>query len=138
MANLESGILNLQHPIKINGKDVGTLTYDSSAIDGVLFATAESKHRSVVKKGVSVAAAVEIDFGLHLYLGYAAIIAVNPDIDFSDLERCKGHDLIEIMYIGRNFIMGSVASQASSSDAPTETLPASTTQASATSKKSES
>ena len=54
-------------------------------------------------KNLSVSAAAEFDFGLHLYLGYAAIVAVNPTYDFSDLERMKGADVVEVMAIGRKF-----------------------------------
>ena len=58
-------------------------------------------------KNVSISAAAEFDFGLHLYLGYAAIIAVNPSYDFSDMERIKGRDVVEVMQIGRNFMLAS-------------------------------
>ena len=33
-------------------------------------------------KNLSVSAAAEFDFGLHLYLGYAAIVAVNQLMTF--------------------------------------------------------
>ena len=90
-------------------------------------------------KHVSISAAAEFDFGLHLYLGYAAIIAVNPSYDFSDMERIKGHDVVEVMQIGRNFMLASdKASPESDSDEHTETTPESTTQAPQTSKKSQS
>jgi hypothetical protein len=50
-------------------------------------------------------------------LGYAAIIAVNPKYDFSDLERIKGKEVMEVMKIGRNFIMKrEEASQESASE----------------------
>lgn len=58
-------------------------------------------------KNLSVSAAAEFDFGLHLYLGYAAIVAVNPTYDFSDLERMKGADVVEVMALGRNFMLKS-------------------------------
>lgn len=90
-------------------------------------------------KNVSISAAAEFDFGLHLYLGYAAIIAVNPSYDFSDMERIKGHDVVEVMQIGRNFMLASdKASPESDSDEHTETTPECTTPAPPTSKKSQS
>jgi hypothetical protein len=89
-------------------------------------------------KNMSISAAAEFDFGLHLYLGYAAIIAVNPSYDFSDLERIKGHDTVEVMAIGRNFMLKSDEdAQENDSDEPTETTPESTTPARQNSKKSE-
>ena len=131
--------LKLKNPIKIDGKDVAELTYDANEIDGILFATAEAKRKSAAgMKNVSITPAAEFDYSLHLYLGFAAIIAVNRTIDFSDLERMKGRDLVEVMNIGRNFMLKSEAdAQANDSDEPTETTPESTTPASTNSKKSE-
>ena len=81
-------------------------------------------------KNLSVSAAAEFDFGLHLYLGYAAIVAVNPTYDFSDLERMKGADVVEVMAIGRNFMLKSESEpQENDSAEPTATTPESTTPA---------
>ena len=89
-------------------------------------------------KNTSISPAAEFDFGLHLYLGFAAIIAANPSYDFSDVERIKGHDVVEVMAIGRNFILASEKGQPESdSGEPTETTPESTTPARPSSKKSE-
>ncbi len=131
--------LKLTNPIMINGEKIAELTYDTNEIDGVLFATAETKKKAAAgMKNMTISAAAEFDFALHLYLGYAAIIAVNPTYDFSDLERIKGHDTVEVMGIGRNFMLASdKAAQESDSDAPTETTPESTTPARQNSKKSE-
>ena len=131
--------LTLKNPIMINGEKIKELTYDINEIDGVLFATAETKKKSAAgMKNMTIAPAAEFDFGLHLYLGYAAIIAVNPSYDFSDLERIKGADVVEVMKLGRNFMLASdQASQESDSDEPTETTPESTTPAKPTSKEKE-
>ncbi|MCC8049605.1 MAG: hypothetical protein LIP10_02965 [Clostridiales bacterium] len=129
--------LTLANPVKINGETVTEMTYDINEIDGILFATAEAKKKSAQgMKNMSVSAAAEFDFGLHLYLGYAAIIAVNPSYDWADLERMKGRDVVDVMGIGRNFMLKSEKdSTESDSDEPTETTPESTTQAPATSKR---
>ncbi len=130
--------LTLKKPIMVNGEEVKELTYDANEIDGVLFATAESKKKAAAGQNLSISPAAEFDYGLHLYLGYAAIIAVNPSIDWSDLERVKGRDIMEIMKIGRSFMLGSdEASQESDSAEPIETMAGSTTPAKPTSKKSE-
>lgn len=87
-------------------------------------------------KNLSVSAAAEFDFGLHLYLGYAAIVAVNPTYDFSDLERMKGADVVEVMALGRNFMLKSEPEpQENDSAEPTATTPESTTPARQSSKK---
>ena len=63
---------------------------------------------------------------------------MNPSYDFSDLERIKGADVVEVMKLGRNFMLASdQASQESDSDEPTETTPESTTPAKPTSKEKE-
>ena len=130
--------LTLKKPIMVNGEEVKELTYDANEIDGVLFATAESKKKAAAGQNLSISPAAEFDYGLHLYLGYAAIIAVNPSIDWSDLERVKGRDIMEIMKIGRSFMLGSdEASQESDSAEPIEITAGSTTPAKPTSKKSE-
>lgn len=135
----KNNTLTLKNPILINGETVGEMTYDINEIDGVLFAVAESKKKmSAGIKNMSISAAAEFDFGLHLYLGFAAIIAVNPSYDFADLERMKGYDVVKVMAIGRNFILNSdEASPEKDSDEPIEITPESITPARPTSKKSE-
>ena len=117
------GPLTLKNPILINNKTISEMTYDSNEITGALFSEAEAmRKRAAGMRNVSINPA--IDFGLHLYLGYAAIIAVNPGNDFSDLERIHGGDLMTIMDIGRNFILQSEdSSPESGSDEPSGTTP---------------
>lgn len=137
--NLTRGTLILKNPVMIDGKEVREVSYDSNEIDGILFATAEAKKKGAAgMKNTTIAPAAEFDFGLHLYLGYAAIIAVNPGYDFSDVERIKGHDVVEVMAIGRNFMLASGKEQPESdSEEPTETTPESTTRAQQSSKENE-
>lgn len=130
--------LILANPILINGEKVRELTYDIDEITGSLFAEADAKKMSASgSRGGNLAGAPEIDYSMHLYLGYAAIIAVNPSYDWEDLKRIKGHDNMAILRIGRSFITGSAASLEDDSEEPTETMEESSTQASQTSKKSE-
>lgn len=131
--------LELKNPILIDGKNVTEVTYDSNEIDGILFATAEAKKKAAAgMKNTTIAPAAEFDFGLHLYLGFAAIIAVNPSYDFSDVERIKGNDIVKVMAIGRNFMLASEKEQqANDSEEPTETTQESTTPAHQTSNESE-
>lgn len=132
------GILKLKNPVMIDGKEVAEVSYDTNEINGILFATAEAKKKAAAGRENSLTMAAEFDFTLHLYLGYAAIVAVNPSYDFSDVERIKGYDTVDVMGIGRNFILKSEREQqANVSDERTETTPESTTQAQQNSKKSE-
>jgi len=134
----KDGILTLKNPVQINGETVTEMNYDINEINGTLFAAAEAKKKAAAgMKNVSISAAAEFDFGLHLYLGYAAVIAVNPKYDFSDLERIKGQDVVEVMKIGRNFMLASdKASPESGSGGHTGITQESTTQAPQTSKES--
>ena len=141
--------IKLDNPVQINGKSYNELTYDISEITAQAFAEADARKLSAsgskngnavsgphsastsartssLVSGMSNAAgAAELDYGLHLYLGFAAIIAVNPEIDISDLERVRGYDVMKIMRIGRDFISGKSEEPYTpdSSDAQSETTP---------------
>ena len=131
--------IKLRNPILINGKTVSELTHDANEITPSGFAEAEyRKTRANGSKGAPSSAAVELDYSLHLYLGFAAILAVNPEYDFNDLERIKGADVMEVMKVGRNFIIDSVdTSQDDTSESVSETTPESTTPAQPRSKKND-
>lgn len=98
------GQIKLLNPITINGKSVDTLNYDTNEITAAAFAQADSNKVNQQQHKGNLAGAVELDYALHIYLGFAAITAVSPEVDMTDLERIKGSDVIEIMKIGRNFI----------------------------------
>ena len=103
--------LKLLHPIKINGKEVTELTYDANEITSEAFIAAEArKFRAAGRQGVT-AGALEMDYSMHLQLGFAAIVAVNPEIDYNDLSRLKGADVAAVVRIGRNFIMPSAVEE---------------------------
>ena len=94
--------IKLDNPVQINGKSYNELTYDISEITAQAFAEADARKLSASgSKNGNAAGAAELDYGLHLYLGFAAIIAVNPEIDISDLERVRGYDVMKIMRIAR-------------------------------------
>lgn len=123
------GSIKLANPITVNGKQVAVLQYNTEEITGALFCEADAKRRIAAgTKNVSIAPAAEFDYGLHLYLGFAACIAAAPEFDFSDMERIHGVDVVEVMSVGRNFIMKSEDLAQSNSDEPTETTAAPITQ----------
>ena len=124
------GIIKLANPITVNGNQLAELQYNTDEITGALFCEADSKRRFAAgSKNISIAPAAEFDYGLHLYLGFAAVVAASPAVDFADMERIHGADLVGIMEIGRNFIMKSEDLAESNSDEPSETTAAPTTQA---------
>lgn len=115
------GTLKLSNPILVNGKTVSELGYDTEHITGALFCEADSKRRFAAgSKKISIAPAVEFDYGMHLYLGYAACVAADPSIDFSDLERIHGTDVVNVMNIGRNFMLQSEDLPQNNSDEQSE------------------
>ncbi|MDO4672430.1 MAG: hypothetical protein Q4A76_05920 [Porphyromonadaceae bacterium] len=115
--------LLLKNPIFINGVEVNELDYDTNKITPTLFAQAEAaKKQAAGMKNVAIVPAVEFDFALHTYLGFAAIIAEMPHVDFLDLERLLGADVVYVMRIGRNFILKSEESMPNDSDARSENM----------------
>lgn len=134
----ENGTIVLSKPVLINGVEVKEMTYDTDEIDGALYVQAENaKMKASGSKGGNLAGAVELDYSLHLYIGFAAVIAVNPAYTFEDMERIKGRSLREFSKIGRGFFIGSGSSEADSSGEQSETTPEHTTPAQPSSKKSQ-
>lgn len=119
-------IIKLCNPLTINGKQYAELTCDTNEITAQAFAEADARKLAASgSRSGNAAGAAELDYGLHLYLGFAAIVAVNPTIDIADLERIKGPDVMTIMRIGRDFISGRSVetSNQGNSDEPSETMP---------------
>lgn len=120
----ERGTITLNKPVLINGVQVAEMSYDTDEISGELYAQAEAhKMKASGSKGGNLAGAVELDYSLHLYIGFAAVIAVNPSYTFEDMERIKGKSLTKFSKIGRGFFIGSGDSGADSSDEQSETTP---------------
>ena len=112
--------IKLQNPIKINGKEITTLTYDTSKLTVAQFCEAE-KHKTA---SGAIGQVAEIDHAFHLYLAFMAVVAANPDIDVKDLERLKGYDIMQLMKVGQNFLLtGAGGSTESDSGASSETTP---------------
>ncbi|NLH01183.1 MAG: early nodulin 20 (N-20) [Clostridiales bacterium] len=97
--------LKLHNPIAINGKQVTELTYDPTEITALQFSEACARSAAIEKSKTFSFKLKENDYSLHLYLGMMAVIAVNPDIDISDLERIRGFDTLELTDIGMLFTL---------------------------------
>ena len=125
-----SKTLKLHTPILVDGKNVKELTYDANEITNELFLSACVKS-SISGHEINAAVTKELNVPLHLQLGKAAIIAVNPRIDWGDLDRIKSFDLIALCDIGRAFITGGPeeTSEENNSDSSSEDIPSDTTQA---------
>lgn len=127
--------LNLKNPIMIDNKEVNELTYDVEEITAALYSEADTKRRIAAGvRNVTATPSAEIEFGLHAYVGMAAVIAVNPGYSFEDLERVKGTDMLDLQDIGRRFLLRVGASEQNASGNKSETTHEPTTQASESSK----
>lgn len=97
--------LKLAHPILLDGKTCTEFTFDTEEITSELFLFACAKS-SISGTTMNAAGTMEINTALHLQLGKAAIIATNPHVDWGDLDRVKGADLVMLAGIGRVFTSG--------------------------------
>lgn len=118
--------LKLKRPVKIDGEDVNELTYDADEITGDMFLEAEN----MSQQGGNSFSIMETNTALHTYLGYQAIIAVNPTVTVQDLKRIKGKDNIRISKIGRDFTteVSEESSEENASENSIEVIPESTIQ----------
>lgn len=121
--------LTLRNPIMINGVSVKELKYDMDGINAQLFARADTlRQQNMDLSRPTATLGMEFDYQMHLYLGFAAIVAAsNNQIDFVDLENLHGIDITRVVGIGRNFTLGQDASAPSSSDGSSETTQGLTT-----------
>jgi hypothetical protein len=101
--------LKLKCPVLIDGKEVLELSYDIDEFTVSLFSDASVRASSANSRNkvIGASGAAELDYNFHLYLGMAAVISCNSNIDWADLERIKGTDAMKLMEIGRDFIMDS-------------------------------
>ena len=98
-------VIKLKRPVRIDGKDVCELNYDTDEISLDLLTEAEAWKSK--KTGADTMSLAEVDNNYHLFVGMAAVIAVMPKCTFEDLSRIKGFDLMQIRAVGRNFTLGS-------------------------------
>ena len=77
--------IKLDNPVQINGKSYNELTYDISEITAQAFAEADARKLSASgSKNGNAAGAAELDYGLHLYLGFAAFGTVTIALNIMD------------------------------------------------------
>lgn len=113
--------IKLRSPLLANGKKLTELKCDMDAIGSDDFIRAEALANERRGSQGSAANLAEVDYGFHLYLGFMGIIAADPSIDVSDLERLKGRDLVKVMNVGRFFALDADGdSTGDDSEAPSE------------------
>lgn len=119
--------IELFKPIEINGKKIKKLSYDIDEISFALQVKAEAEAKKEMQKNGVYVGNQEFDYAYHTCLGMAAIIAVNPEIDWMDLKRIKGRDVNKLTVIGRTYFFGSEEPDASTSDDAPDSTPSGTT-----------
>lgn len=131
---MSKNTLVLDNPILINNELVKELTYDPQEITADQFSIACAKSAAIDKSKTFSLKMKENDYALHMYLGMMAIIAINPHIDVSDLERIKGFDILSLTNIGTFFTLRRQAepSKENSSDERSENTASTSTQTSET------
>lgn len=124
--------IKLETPIKINGKIYEEFEYNPLKITATQFSEACARSSAMNKSRTLSINFKQTDTALHLYLGMMSIIAVNPDIDITDLERIEGYDVLELTDIGMLFTYRRWAepSKENNSAEPSESTPDTLTQAS--------
>ena len=133
-----NGILKLKTPLEVvngDGKKVSytQLEYNPLEITALQFSEACSRSSALNKNKQLSISLRQTDNALHLYLGMMAVIACNPHIDVTDLERgVKGYDALELADIGMVFTYRKWAepSEENNSEKPSETTADTSEQAS--------
>ncbi len=95
--------LTLTYPIKINGHEVTELTFDETEISGVQFAAANRAYQRMM--GNDFSALPSLDPTYQMYLGFAAVLAVNPQYSFEDLQNLRWTDCGALQQIGLRFFV---------------------------------
>lgn len=105
--------LTLRKPILYKNQEVFELTYDVDEITVAGFCAADARktRQAGPDEKMNISPTSEIDYTFHVYLGFAAIMAVNPQYDVKDLEKIKGEDIKRVMQIGRSFFIRSEDSE---------------------------
>lgn len=100
------GTIILRNPIKINGKKVETLKYDTEKITSDDFFDACTRAGSGSANPFAGTTFIEKDHKTHLYLGFYAVVNANKDVTIEDMLRITGFDLIQFTNIGALFTVG--------------------------------
>lgn len=121
----EKGTLKLDNPIKINGVVREELDYNVREITALQFSEACAASAAIDKTRPTTFQLMQNDRALCMYLGFMAVIAVNPEISVDDLERIKGNDIFHFTNLGLLFMVGSLEAdlQENNSEKPSESTP---------------
>ena len=100
------GTITLRNPIKVDGKKVDSLSYDTEKITMDDYFEACDKAAGKGGSPFEGETFIEKDHKVHLYLGFYAVVEENKGITIEDMTRIKGFDLIQFTNIGTLFTLG--------------------------------
>ena len=106
-----------KHTIKVNGREINEVNYDEEEVTIELY-------NEACERGGAPGAIKETNDKLHVYIFWACVMAVNPEIDFTTMHQIKGiRDLVTMGDIGRNFMIRSGESDQNTSEELSEDMP---------------
>lgn len=109
--------IQLSYPIKINGKRVSELTFDETSVTGVLLAAADKAYLRMMNG--EVAGMPSLDPTYQMYVGFASVLAVNPQYTFEDLQNLRWTDCGVFQQIGLRFFGQGATSLEKACEVPT-------------------
>ena len=122
--NTEKQEIVLVNPLKVNGKDLTTLSYDISKISINDLADIEKERSQMLgTQAGTIFRVMQNDNLMHTLLGMHAVIKCNPEIDINDLKRLEGYDLYQMSLIGMSFFSKPAIPDSSTSEKQQEDMP---------------
>jgi hypothetical protein len=110
--------IKLVNPIKINGKEVKELPFDTQAF-GVKELERANKMSAAANQGVAVVQ--ETDYNYHMTIAKVIVESSSQgEIAVEDLDRLRGVDLFNLQQEGRNFLLGMGGQKTETLDAQSE------------------
>lgn len=101
--------IKLKNPIKVDGKTVSELKIDTEVFS---LEELERANKKLAEKGKAMSIQ-ETDFDYHLIVARILIEKTSKGkIAYEDLARVKGSDLFQLQRAGRDFLLESVAEEA--------------------------
>lgn len=98
-------IIKLQYPIKVDGKEVKELPFDTSTFG---LSELTRANNMAAKQSAGIMTAQETDFNYHFAVACIVVEKSSENkISVEDLRRLKGSDLFNLQGKGRDFLLES-------------------------------
>ena len=111
--------ITLKNPIKVDGKEVKELSFDTDLFS---IEDLERANKKLAKLNKNAMFVQETDPDYHFILACVIAEKTSANISAEDLRRLKGSDLIQLQRLGRDFLLESVTQQQETSDVESEVI----------------